>query len=1027
MIDSNNSPGKPKTRVRIGSVTVVSLICIGSVLGLERETRAADTPLDAPPVEKVIERGAHYNVVEISRAVLDQNGQLTIRKGQYTAIQNGMNRLVNGQWIESRAVVEGYPTGAIANQGPHQVIFSKNLLAEGGTIDLLTPDGKRLRAVPVGLGWKNAKTGQFAWIARAQDTVGVIQPPNVVVYENAFDSIQANLVVTYTTAGIEVWVVLKENPILPEGFEAESSLFQVITEFLEVPTAVSEKILTRHTPPTAIAENWVEPELTDVFTDWGAMQLWPGRAFPLVESGATTNLSEARVFKHWQNVDNRSLLFETLPYPVIRSELEKLPQQTAQAKPAVQERFKLAESPTSLGPKGVMKVAAAKSAISGFVVDYTVVYSQSTYTFSNGITYKIQSTVYISQWAQIQSGAILKYTTVDYGGADGYLSVVGNIITPYDQQPCAILTHVEDNSAGEPLGGDQLTQKVPYGLNLNSLTYYNPTVQRLEIRHANVGLRGYYTGNSLSVRDCVFKNCNTGIAAVYSTIYIYRTFMCDVVTPWVETGGSIPNPEFTQNCGPTSAPSITNSPANQTRDVGSSVGFSVTASGFALNYQWYFNNHSIAGATSWYYGIPNVQHSNAGEYYVEVENEAGLKRSSRATLTVSGKPVITVQPQTQSVPQGSDVTFSVEAFGGPFYNAGQNIPFYYYWYRSPSTLIQEGTSHEYVLDNVQPEEASGYFVIVTNGYAFGSATSVVATLTVQANQDRTYDSSADFDHGILINLNHNVAGQLQLNTDPTPLPYINVPCSGQPDTGRGTLARINVNSGESVGEYYTAPIRYWDFWEVRINPDPSRTAVDRFGNVWVANRGDDMDINGVYKGSITKIGIVIGGIRCDRSGAAPPYTFTARKDGEYLLPPFVYNTCLDRDGDGAIRTSRGLRHLLDWSDPDDPDDEAILKYVRVDCPGTRALAVDTTNNVWVGGIGQGLAGMHQCLNGETGEILWTSDPVLASGGYAAVINDIAGERWLWSTYPSSKGDAGHLTWVRLKLSDKTCLPNTSPG
>ena len=31
------------------------------------------------------------------------------------------------------------------------------------------------------------------------------------------------------------------------------------------------------------------------------------------------------------------------------------------------------------------------------------------------------------------------------------------------------------------------------------------------------------------------------------------------------------------------------------------------------------------------------------------------------------------------------------------------------------------------------------------------------------------------------------------------------------------------------------------------------------------------------------------------------------------MPPFDYNTCVDRDGDGLIKTSMGLANVLDRS------------------------------------------------------------------------------------------------------------------
>jgi hypothetical protein len=254
-----------------------------------------------------------------------------------------------------------------------------------------------------------------------------------------------------------------------------------------------------------------------------------------------------------------------------------------------------------------------------------------------------------------------------------------------------------------------------------------------------------------------------------------------------------------------------------------------------------------------------------------------------------------------------------------------------------------------------------------------------------------------------------VADELRINTLTKPLPFVNVACSA-----RGTIARIDSNSGQVFGEYMTAPETFLG------TQNPSRTTVDRFGNVWVANRDAS---------SVSKIGIVIGGIRADRSGVAPNWVFTANPRGQYVLPPYTYNTCMDNDNDGAIKTSLGLENILPWPDAagedqtdggiDTTDDEAVLNFVLTGtfASGPRTIAVDHNNDVWVGGFNDQI---HQHLHGTTGAILWTSG-TLPSGGYGGVINYVAGERWLWSTKFDNNIIPQWPSFIRIKLSDKTVL------
>ena len=250
-----------------------------------------------------------------------------------------------------------------------------------------------------------------------------------------------------------------------------------------------------------------------------------------------------------------------------------------------------------------------------------------------------------------------------------------------------------------------------------------------------------------------------------------------------------------------------------------------------------------------------------------------------------------------------------------------------------------------------------------------------------------YTTDADFDRGTLVSINHDAPynNQLQLDSQTKPFPFINVAASG-----RGTVVRTNTETGEIVGEYRTAP-------EGR-GLNPSRTTVDLFGNVWTANRDESDSIGDVPHGSTVKIGLIIGGTRVDETGSPNP-------DGGYLTPPFDYNTCVDRDADGLIRTSKGLSDILDWPDitdglggtdglVQDAADECILIYQRLpNAEQARHVSVDADNNVWVGGYPFVLR-MFYKLDGNTGAILESFDAQkFGCGGYGGLID---GNGILWS-------------------------------
>ncbi|HEV8560916.1 MAG TPA: hypothetical protein VGR06_31695 [Actinophytocola sp.] len=243
-----------------------------------------------------------------------------------------------------------------------------------------------------------------------------------------------------------------------------------------------------------------------------------------------------------------------------------------------------------------------------------------------------------------------------------------------------------------------------------------------------------------------------------------------------------------------------------------------------------------------------------------------------------------------------------------------------------------------------------------------------------------YTLDADFDQGVLQDVNHNAPNnnQLQLDRRSVFFPYVNIA-----NSGRGTMVRIDVDTGAIIGEWWSAP-------DGRFR-NPSRTTVDRLGNTWLSNRDESQDYNGDGNpdGSVTRIGVVVGGTRVNADGSA-------NSSGDFLAGPFAYNTCVDRNGDGLVATSRGLTDIRPWTNAGGVDndggvdtaaDECLINYTRVPGTNTRTVAVDTNNDIWTGGADN----EHQQVSGMTGA---TFGPVvnLGCGGYGGLI-DQAGTLW----------------------------------
>ncbi|MBA4147413.1 MAG: immunoglobulin domain-containing protein, partial [Verrucomicrobia bacterium] len=244
-------------------------------------------------------------------------------------------------------------------------------------------------------------------------------------------------------------------------------------------------------------------------------------------------------------------------------------------------------------------------------------------------------------------------------------------------------------------------------------------------------------------------------------------------------------------------------------------------------------------------------------------------------------------------------------------------------------------------------------------------------VTITVTKARTYTTNIDFDQGTLMNLNYEVTtNQLQINYLATPFPFVNTRLwRSNGHIGESVLARIDVNTGECVGEYSVAPGHPDLRWEGMAHDYVELgMTVDKYGNSFVGISGFQLRASG-----ICKIGVVIGGTRGHKN---PDGSFTADLNGDYLKPPFLYNTCIDRDRDGYIKTSRGSGHLLPWKrktadgpiDVTEAEDEAILDWFPV-LPYSGAWAgfsvtVDPGDNLWLGI--SGLTNELRVINGNTG-------------------------------------------------------------
>jgi alpha-tubulin suppressor-like RCC1 family protein len=182
------------------------------------------------------------------------------------------------------------------------------------------------------------------------------------------------------------------------------------------------------------------------------------------------------------------------------------------------------------------------------------------------------------------------------------------------------------------------------------------------------------------------------------------------------------------------APALTKQPASLTVDEGQSATFEATASGFPTpTVQWEVSTDAgatwgaVEGATTTQLTIASTNGSESGnEYRAVFKNAAGEATSAPATLTVHSLPVVTTQPSSQTVEEGTTVTFEAAASGFPTPTVQ--------WELSTNggatwSSIEGATTGQVTIASAnKAESANQYRATFKN--ASGEAKSQVATLTV---------------------------------------------------------------------------------------------------------------------------------------------------------------------------------------------------------------------------------------------------------------------------------------------------------
>ena len=205
------------------------------------------------------------------------------------------------------------------------------------------------------------------------------------------------------------------------------------------------------------------------------------------------------------------------------------------------------------------------------------------------------------------------------------------------------------------------------------------------------------------------------------------------------SGSADPPQPLAQQPPPAQAPVITSQPAAATVSVGTTVSFSVVASGTApLAYQWQRDGAAIAGATSANYTTPATVAGDSGAgFSVVVSNAAGSVTSDTAMLTVNVPPTLTItaEPASITVASGAAAAFTSAATC----IAGSVT---WQWQRSNDdgatwNNIAGATSASYTFSTASTDNAAAFRAVASCGGVAETTDAAILTVTTATSSGLT--------------------------------------------------------------------------------------------------------------------------------------------------------------------------------------------------------------------------------------------------------------------------------------------------
>ena len=501
---------------------------------------------------QVVKRGPNSRVWERTETIVTPDGQQSTLVHRYTELTSGLEFLnaQSGQYEDADPGFEITPDGyAIAQHAQHRVIISPVPNDAAGTVDLQTPDGKRLRSTLIALNLYDRASGKSMLVAEVTNAVGVLIAPNCVIFSNCFSGFSGSIRYVNRRGEFHQDVLLGErlDPDLLKkaGFSPDSGTAQleIWTEFFNAPEpTVKSRIVSGERDPNLRA-SMAEPDLIEDHLDFGIFKMPTGRAYLQTRAGGESQAVD--VIKRWMHLEGRTFLVESIPLTSLEPLFAQLPsghQQLNKSGRPTLHAGRRAPTPV-LARKRDESILLSQTSIRKptsdqpqLVLDYTTINGSLTnYIFQGDRTYYISGNTSLNGTnTTFEGNAALKY-------ASGVTLTVNTPITWLgdNYRPVALISK-DDNSMGESISGSSgnpgkshyATKALYFDANTAST---NLVLKSLRVANAvtAVGINGR-AGHQLT--DVQLVNCASGLSLSSAEVSLHNALFSYVVTNF--TGSS---------------------------------------------------------------------------------------------------------------------------------------------------------------------------------------------------------------------------------------------------------------------------------------------------------------------------------------------------------------------------------------------------------------------------------------------------------------------------------------------------------